>query len=102
MGAWGPALFSDDLACAVRGDYRALIEDGVDDDVAMRMILTSYADVLDDPDEGPVVWLALAATQSKIGRLDPAVARKALAIISADEGMSRWHEQGAKAVARRR
>src|SRR5215472_17803032 len=102
MGTWGPALFSDDVACDVRDDYRALIEDGVDDDEATRRLLSSYADALEDPDAGPVVWLALAVTQSKIGRLDPAVAQRALTIISADEGMSRWREQGAGAEAKRR
>ena len=63
MGAWGPALFSDDLACDVRDEYRGLIEDGIDDDAATRQILNSQADALNDPDEGPVVWLALAVTQ---------------------------------------
>lgn len=28
MGAWGPAIFSDHLACDIRGDYRQLLEDG--------------------------------------------------------------------------
>lgn len=102
MGAWGPALFSDDVACDVRDDYRALIEDGVQDDEATRQVLSSYADALGDPDDGPVVWLALAVTQAKIGRLDPAVAQRALAIISTDEGMGRWREQGVKAEAKRR
>jgi hypothetical protein len=102
MGVWGPALFSDDLACDVRGDYRALIEDGVEDDDATLRILNSYADALDDPDDGPAIWLALAVTQSQIGRLDPAVAERALAIISAGLGMSRWRAQGAKAEAQRR
>jgi len=102
MGAWGPALFSDDVACDVRDDYRALIEDGIDDDDATRQILNSYADALDDPDDGPVVWLALAVTQSKIGRLDAAVAERALAAISADEALRLWREQGPVAEAKRK
>jgi hypothetical protein len=93
MGAWGPALFSDDIACDVRDEYRALIEDGLRDDDATRQVLQSHADVLDDPDDGPVVWLALAVCQSRIGRLDPAVAERALQVISSGEGMSRWREQ---------
>jgi hypothetical protein len=101
VGAWGPALFSDDVACDVRDDYRALIEDGTDDNVATGQILNSYGDALNDPDDGPVVWLALAFAQSKIGRLDPGVAARALQVIDNGEGMNRWHEQGATAVARR-
>jgi hypothetical protein len=101
MGAWGPALFSDDIASDVRSDYRALIEDGAEDDAATQRVLDSYTDALNDSDDGPVVWLALAFTQSKIGRLDPAVAARALQIIDNGEGMSRWHEQGARAAASR-
>jgi hypothetical protein len=101
MGAWGPALFSDDVACDVRDEYRALIEDGTDDDVATRQVLNSHADALNDPDDGPVVWLALAFAQSKIGRLDPDVAARALQVIDDGEGMNCWREQGTAAVARR-
>jgi hypothetical protein len=102
VSAWGPALFCDDTACDVRDEYRALIEDGTDDAAAMRRILDSYADALEDPDDGPVVWLALAFTQSKIGRLDQNVAARALEIIDNHDGMSRWFEQGPKLEARRR
>jgi len=94
MGSWDPGLFSDDLACDVRDDYRALIEDELDDDAATRQILTSHAELIDDPDDGPVVWLALAVTQSRIGRLDPAVAQRALSVISSGEGLARWSERG--------
>lgn len=43
-----------------------------------RQVLDSYADALNSPDDSPVVWLALAFSQSKTGRLDPAVAARAL------------------------
>jgi len=95
-------LFADDTACDVRDEYRALIEDGTGDDSAMRRILDAYADALEDPDDGPVIWLALAFTQSKIGRLDHNLAARALEIIDHDEGMSRWLEQGPNLEARRR
>ncbi|MEU0564636.1 hypothetical protein ABZ297_04425 [Nonomuraea sp. NPDC005983] len=101
MGAWGPALFSDDVACDVRDNYRELIEDGATDEDAQRLILESYTEVLDDPDDGPVFWLALAVTQSKIGRLNPAVRDRALAIIEQGEGLSHWTDEGAKALANR-
>jgi hypothetical protein len=90
MGAWGPGLFSDDTACDVRDDYRELLEDGVDDDVATQTVLDSYSGALGDPDEGSVVWLALAFTQSKVGRLDPAVREEALRIIETGADLRRW------------
>jgi hypothetical protein len=102
MGAWGVALFSDDTACDVRDAYRELVEDGIEGEEATRRLLNEFAGTIDDPDDGPVVWLALAWTQSKIGRLDAVVRDRALAIIERGEGLPRWEEAGAKALAGRR
>ncbi|MGW2146611.1 hypothetical protein ACWCOT_20055 [Nonomuraea bangladeshensis] len=87
MGAWGPGLFSDDLACDVRDEYRELIEDGATDEEARRRVVESYSEALDDPGEAPVFWLALAVTESKLGRLDAVVRDRALGIIErGDDG----------------
>jgi len=84
VGAWGTGIFSDDTASDVRSDYRSLLESGVDDAHAMREILRTYT-----PDD-TVVWLALAAAQSKLGRLDPTVAARALEVIDTDEDLEHW------------
>ena len=101
VGTWGPALFSDDTADDVRSMYRELIEGGVDDDEATRQVLTAFDDVANDPDYGPVLWLALAFTQSKVGRLAPDVAANALGVIDRGDGLERWAEDP-KLLARRR
>lgn len=87
MGAWGPAIFSDDTAADIRGSYRELLEDQVPDDEATREVLSRYADVGDDADEGHVLWLALAAAQHQVGRLDEDVKQRALAIIDSGRGL---------------
>jgi hypothetical protein len=102
VGAWGPALFSDDTAMDVRDEYRGFLEDELDDGEATRRALEMFSDSLHDPDDGPVVWLALAVSQSKLGRLDPVVADRALQVIANGEGMARWEEQGPPSAARRR
>ena len=71
MGAWGPAIFSDDTACDIRSDYRELLEDGVGDAEATRRVIADYQHL--DQDEAHVLWLALAAAQAALGRLDEAV-----------------------------
>jgi len=102
MGAWGPALFSDDTACDVRDEYRDLIADGLDDVEATRQVLERNAEGLEDEDEAVVIWLALAVTQSKLGRLDPAVAGRALQIIDSGADTDRWaEEEGPKKAAQR-
>lgn len=100
MGAWGPGIFSDDTACDVRSDYRALLEDGVPDDEATQRIIESYS--AGDNDEQPILWLALAATQSSLGRLDDAVKSRALQIIDSGAGLASWEQAGSKELNRRR
>ena len=65
MGTWGIALFSDDLAADVRDDFKELLGDGYSPAEATDILIRQYKDVLDDEDESPVFWLALAATQWK-------------------------------------
>jgi hypothetical protein len=101
VGAWGPALFSDDLACDVRGDYRQLLEDGVDDDIALSRTLARHSESLIDPEDGPVVILALAMTASKLGRLTPELRDRALALLDAGRGAERWDDDP-KLLARRK
>lgn len=71
MGAWGPGIFSDDTAQDVRTSYRQLIEDGASGEEATRSLVEQFADMVGDTDDGPVFWIALAATLGKplVGRL---------------------------------
>jgi hypothetical protein len=94
MGTWGPALFSNDLACDVRDTYRELLEDGVDDAEAVSRTLQEFAGSGYD-DESPLVWLVLAFTMSKVGRLTPHVRDRALAIIGSGEDLRRWEHDPA-------
>lgn len=100
MGAWGPGIFSDDTASDIRGDYRELIEDQVPDDEAASRVIASYRHL--DSDEEHVLWLALAASQSSLGRLDAAVKSRALEIIDSDRGLELWEQAGPKELAKRK
>ena len=93
MGTWGVELFSDDRAADVRAHYRELIQDRVEDTEATQQVLEDFREYLDDEDDGPVVWLALAVSQSQIGRLAPEVRDKALSVIEAGADLERWAEE---------
>lgn len=99
MGAWGPGIFSDDTASDIRQEYRELLEDQVPDDEAMRRVIDGYRDLGED--EHHVLWLALAATQSGLGRLDDEVRTRALAVIDSGVGLQRWEQAGPKELAKR-
>jgi len=90
LGAWGTAIFSDDLASDIRGDWRDLIGDGMTPEAATQRILSDYAASLNDPDESSVVWLALALTQWKTGRLLDDVGRTAIDVIDRGADLHRW------------
>jgi hypothetical protein len=103
VGTWGTALFSNDLALDVRDEYKELLTDGVTDVEATQQVLRDQLNGLaDDSDEAAIIWLALAVTQSRLGRLDPAVAERAVQIIDAGGDLHQWGEAGAEKVARRR
>ncbi len=90
MGAWGPGIFSDDLACDVRDEFRDLIGDGLTSEEAAERIFSAYPSLADDPDEGAVVLVALAVTEWKIGRLLDAVRDQAVEVIDKGADLHRW------------
>ncbi len=100
MGAWGPAIFSDDTASDIRGEYREMLEDQVPDDEATRRVIEAYHHL--DADEEHVLWLALAATQSRLGRLQDEVKARAINVIDSGSGLGLWEEAGPKELASRK
>lgn len=90
MGVWGTALFSDDLASDIREDYTNFVGDGLSGPEATSRILSEYKSSLDDPQQTSVVWLALAAVQWQLGRLEPRVLDHALEIIESGSDLKRW------------
>ncbi len=95
MGAFGPAIFSDDVACDVRDAYKLQLDAGRSGPEATDLLLAEWLQNLPDSDEDVLVfWLALAATQSQLGRLEDRVRDKALGIIDGGQDLSRWKETG--------
>jgi hypothetical protein len=102
VGVWGPGIFSDDIAVDVRDEYRRLIGGGLDGPEATDKLLTSSAGIADDDEDGIPFWLALAATQWKMGRLEPRVLDRALAILDAEADLERWQHEDPELVPKRR
>ena len=102
MGVWDTALFANDLACDIRDHYRELIEDGVDDAEATRQTVEKFQKWLDDPEDGTSAILALAVTQSKIGRLDPVIRDRALTAIDQGGDLRVWELDNPKLLAKRK
>ena len=90
MSASGTGIFDDDVACNIRAQYRALLQDGKAPAEAARAVLRDWAPALGDAEDGPVIWLALAAIQCQYGCLEPRVKAKALAVIADGSDLEHW------------
>lgn len=90
MGTWGTALYSDDLAADLRGEFRDLIGEGLNPTAAVNRLKAEYKSSLKDTDEAPVFWLAIADTGWRLGRLDEEARQNALRVIESGKDLARW------------
>ncbi len=74
----------------MRGRYRELVADGVTGEDATNSLLAEWGEMLDDPDDAPAFWLALAETQSTVGRLGERVRKQAMELIESGEDLARF------------
>ncbi|HEY2470596.1 MAG TPA: hypothetical protein VGI45_22570 [Terracidiphilus sp.] len=91
MGVWGTGIFQDDSACDIRDTYRDYLGQGMTGPKATERILADFKSLLADPHETSVVWLALAAVQWKVGRLEPNILAQALQVIDSGSDLNRWN-----------
>jgi hypothetical protein len=100
LGVWGTGLFSDDVACDVRDQYRQLLEDGVEDGEATRLTVEAFREYLEE--SGGIALVALAVTQSKLGRLDLGIRDRALAVLDRGADLEMWERDDPKLLPKRR
>lgn len=93
MGAWGPAIFSDDEACDVRTEYNVLAYYIDDDEVILKKMKEYFEvhDTLNDTDA--VFWYAIASQELKYGRLCNEVKENAIECINRRYTMDGWFNQ---------
>lgn len=96
MGFWGSSLYANDTTSDVRDTYMSYLVDQLSDQEAYDKIMEKVAEYLEDEDEEPLVWYALADTQWKVGRLLPEVKEKALYWIERKGGLEPWLDTPSK------
>lgn len=101
MGAWGPGLFSDDIACDVKEYYMNCLREDMSADEAEASAVSYFSEELSDSDDGPVVVLALADTAWRVGRLSEKLKKAAIGIIDTGEGLERWEAEGKQLLKKR-
>jgi hypothetical protein len=63
MGTSSTSLFADDVASDVRDEFTELLARRISAVDATQSLVQSWSTAIDDIDDGPTFWLALAATQ---------------------------------------
>lgn len=101
MGAWGPGLFSDDVACEVKEYYMNCLRENMSADEAEASVVSYFSEELSDSDDGSVVVLALADTAWRVGRLSEKLKNAAVKIIDTGEGLERWEAEGKQLLKKR-
>ena len=92
MGAWGTGIMQDDTTLDVVGDFEECLKSGLSIAKSTDNILENYSEVLDDTDDGPLIWLALASIQWKYGSLEERVLAKVRSDIENKNGLDLWSE----------
>ncbi len=102
MGAWGVGIRQDDFVCDIQGEFKVQLKNGKSIAEATQFACQRYANALDDREDGPLLWLALADMQWTYGDLDPTVQERVFEIVDAGTGMDRWGEPSDKLYKRRK
>lgn len=92
MGAWGVGLYQDDVTCDIKDDYLNRLKVGYSNIEATQEVIDYNMDCIEDEEEGPLFWMALADVQWRYGRLLPEIKEDALKCIREGTDLERWKE----------
>ncbi len=92
MSVWGVGLLQDDVAVDIRNSFDDALARGLTPSQAADTILANPPQPLDDTDDGPVIWLALAALLLREGALRDDVRDQAAQVIASGAALTRWEE----------
>jgi len=95
-------FLASDLAMEVASVYHEHTGVGVGAGEATAAVISTFRELLADPDEGPVIFLALAATQLREGRLVEPVRDAAIALIESGDAQRAWRQTDATISIQRR
>jgi hypothetical protein len=101
MGTWGTGVLDDDLARDVYDRYTDAEAAGQTAAAIVKALRAEFVSAVDDADEGPVFWLAIAQAQWDGAGIEKDIHARVDKIIARGLGLERWREAGARELARR-
>lgn len=95
MGTWGTAISSNDTYKDVYSEFMDLYNDGLEVQEITEIIIKRNSEIIDDPEDGPNFWFAIAMAQWQCKALDNNIFIKVKQIVENDEDIKSWLELGA-------
>lgn len=102
MGAWGPGIYQDDVTCDIKDDYVDRLKAGYTNIEATQETIDRNMDYIQDEDDEPLFWFALADTQWKYGRLLEEVKEEAIKHIKSGKNLEIWKQENEKQYKKRK
>ena len=81
MGTWDVDIFDNDTASDVHIRFEEILKEGYSLEIATSQTLKDFADYIEDVEDKPRVYLALAAIQVQHNFLQPRIKKMALKLI---------------------
>src|SRR5687768_16054310 len=101
MGAWGYGIRKDDFVCDLIGGFEDQLKAGRSVHEASEAITTKFAAAMNDTDDGPLVWIALAEAQWTYGQLEPRVLERVRQDLASGRSLAAWAEERRGLASRR-
>ena len=101
MGAWGYGIRQDDFVCDVIGMFEDLLKAGKSVAEASEAVRSKFIGAMQDADDGPLFFIALADMQWTYGELDPQILTRVKEDLDSGRSLAAWTEDQ-RGLARRK
>lgn len=92
MGTWGINITKDDTVADIIGYMTDQLKLGNSVELATEKAKVKFAQLENDSDEAPLLWLAIAHVQWKYGTLASTTLKRVQDDITNERGLERWRE----------
>jgi hypothetical protein len=93
MGTWGFSVTADDTVTDIISFVTDELKAGEPIEIATSKAIAEFAELKNDNDEEPLLWLAIAHLQWKYGRVDPNILEHVRYDIAFECGLERWRDE---------
>lgn len=93
MGTWGYGIRQNDTVGDVQSEFEEYLKTNPDVAAATEHVKKEYAELLDDEDEAPLFWQALAEMQWTYGTLDPQVLKQVRSDLKSEIQFDLWRAE---------